>query len=316
MANTNGSRPVLTPEERALRAKKLKRKKTIRIAIVITGFILALGIIVSPVFLLMAFRVKNFTVEGVSPYTNEEIISASGLELGKSLIFANLDKASENIEKVLPYTDNVKLSKKLPSTIIIRFDETARAFAIEVSTGMYAITNSNLKVLELSGVVPDDVAVIKGVAPIESNVGETVSFATDDETDLSFELISKIASAITENELKGINYIDISNRSDLFMIYEDRIVLRLGDSMDVESKISLGNRVIREENTIDPSQYGTVDLTIPKKAYFNPSDFEDMEVLVNYMNSYKSEGPQIQETTENESEEEITEEEKTSQNIE
>jgi hypothetical protein len=41
-----------------------------------------------------------------------------------------------------------------------------------------------------------------------------------------------------------------------------------------------------------------------------------MEVLVNYVNSYKSEGSQIQETTENESEEETAEEEKTSQNIE
>lgn len=305
----NVSRRVLTPEEKAIRAKKLKRKRNFRLAIVICGFFLALSIVISPILILTAFRIKSFTVEGVSPYTDEEIIAASGMELGDSLAFANLDKAGESIEKILPYTDNVKLTKKLPDKIIIRFDETSRAFAIEVSSGMYALTDINLKVLELSGVLPEGVALVTGITPMKTEVGEEISFVTDGESDISVELIRRIAAAITENSVEGIDYIDITNRSDIRMIYGGRIVLRLGDSIDVESKISLGNKVIKEENAIDPSQYGTVDLTIPKKAYFNPSDYEDIEILVEYNETYVREDAVQEEITEEATSEEDSQEE-------
>ncbi len=284
----------LTPEERQLRVKKLKRKRQFRLAIVIIGFFLALSNVISPILLFTVFRVKTFTVEGTSPYSTEEIIAASGINHGKSMIFANLEKAAENIEKNLPYTDNVRLTKKLPSGIIIRFDETASAFAVELSAGMYALANSELKVLELVGELPDGVALIRGTSPVKSEMGEKLVFAAEDETtDLTFSLIEKIAAAVAESGLEDIDLIDITSRNNIYMIYQGRIVLRLGDTTEIESKISLGSRVINEENMIDPSQCGTVDLTIAKKAYFNPSDFDDVEELVNYsMNQADSSEPE------------------------
>lgn len=294
----------LTPEERAIRVKKLKRKRQFRLAIVIIGFFLALSIIISPILLFTVFRVKSFTVEGISPYTNEEIIAASGIGYGKSLIFADLDEAAENIEKTLPYTDNVRLTKKLPSGIIIRFDETSKAFAVELSGGMYALTNSNLKVLDLTGELPADVALITGVVPLKSNMGEVLVFSEGEETDLTFNLIGKIAAAIAQCGLEDIDLINVANRNDIYMIYQKRIVLSLGDSTEIDSKISLGDRVIKEENTIDPSQCGTIDLTISKKAYFNPSDFDDIEELVEYDSKYAASEPEEEESTESEENEE------------
>lgn len=296
----------LTPEERAIRAKMLKRKRNFRLAIVIIGFFLALSIIISPILLFTVFRVKTFTVEGTGVYSNEEIIAASGIGLGKSLLFADLDEASENIEKTLPYTDEVRITKKLPSGIIIRFEETSRAFAVEISSGMYALTNSNLKVLELTGELPEDVAVITGAVPVKSQVGETLSFAADDDgTDLTSSLITKIAAAVEQSGMEDIDLVSVASRSDIYMIYQGRIVLRFGDSTDIESKISLGAKVLDKENTIDPSQCGTVDLTIVKKAYFNPSDFDDIEELVEYEQIYASQQAQEEpveepETAENE----------------
>ncbi|MBQ8014573.1 MAG: FtsQ-type POTRA domain-containing protein [Clostridia bacterium] len=290
----------LTPEERQLRVKKLKRKRRFRLAIVIIGFFLALSIVISPILLFTVFRVKAFTVEGTSPYTNDEIIAASGIGIGKSMIFADLEEASENIEKTLPYTNNVRLTKKLPNGIIIRLEETKRAFAVELSAGMYALANSELKVLELVGELPADVALITGAVPVKSEIGEKLVFASENETtDLTYALIEKIAAAVAESGLKDIGLIDVTSRSNIYMIYQGRIVLRLGDSTDIESKISLGNRVINEENTIDPSQCGTVDLTIAKKAYFNPSDFADVEELVNYSEKHASQTENEDENSEN-----------------
>lgn len=283
-----GAQRRLTPEERAIRVKNLKRKRRFRLAIVATAFILLLCLIVSPIIVFAVFRVKTFKVEGASPYTSEQIISASGIQQGKSLIFADLDEAAASIEKTLPYTDNVKLTKKLPNGIIIRLEETSAGFAVEMSGGMYALTNSELKVLELSGEVPEGTAVITGAVPVKAEAGSIISFSAEEE-DKTLSLIKQITRSVAENGMEDINLIDVSEKNNIYLIYQGRIVMQLGDSSDLASKLSLGQRVISQENTIDPAQFGTVNLTVAKKAYFNPSDFNDVSELVKYRENYVAE---------------------------
>ncbi len=307
-----GTEGRLSPEERQNRVKKLKRKRRFRLAVVTVGFFLLLSIIISPILLFAVFRVKTFAVEGTSPYAKEEIIAASGITEGKSLIFADLDEAAAAIERTLPYTDNVKLTKKLPDGIVIRFEETFKAFAFQISGGMYALTNSDMKVLELSTTVPEGVALITGANPVKTYVGEVLSFVKPSEDkeeeiqDKTFELLLEITQGIAQNGTKDISLINVADVNSIYLIYQQRIVLKLGDSTELASKLSLGNRVINEENTIDPSQCGTIDLTIPKKAYFNPSDFDDVEQLVEYKNLYMQNG--TEESPEGDNSEEPSEE--------
>lgn len=280
----------LTPEERAIRKKRLKRKRNFRIALVVVCFVLIIGLIASPIIIFAAFRVKAFTVDGEAPYTKEEIIAASGIVHGKSLIFADIDEGESNIEKVLPYTDNVKITRKLPSTVVIRVESTERKYAIMLSNGTYALLDKNLKVLEFAPQVPEKITVIKGAVPIKSEIGEVLAFAvekSDDKseekttaTDRTLSLILEIANAISENTLEDINLIDVSSSSNIYLIYQGRIVLNLGDSSDIPSKLSLGKRVISEENTVSLTQSGTINLTVSKKAYFSPSDPDDIKEIV------------------------------------
>lgn len=294
--NQTGATRRLTPEERQIRIKQLKRKRNIRKAIVAVGFLLVLTIFVSPILILTLFRVKSFTVEGTSTYSNEEIISASGIILGKNLLFADLDEAAENIEKTLPYTDEVQITKKLPDEIIIRYETTEKAYAIGMSNGLYALTDSNLKVLEITGNRPADVALIVGAVPYETTTGEIAAFDVigDDEkkeefVDETLALLQQITGALAENELKDISLISVSEKSDIYLIYQGRIVLKLGNDSDISSKLSLGNRVINSENTIDPFQFGTVDLTVVTEAVFNPSDMKDIPEIMYYLDNYAPE---------------------------
>ena len=294
--NHTGATRRLTPEERQIRIKQLKRKRNIRKAIVAVGFLLVLTIFVSPILILTLFRVKSFTVEGTSTYSNEEIISASGIILGKNLLFADLDEAAENIEKTLPYTDEVQITKKLPDKIIIRYETTEKAYAIGMSNGLYALTDSNLKVLEITGNRPADVALIVGAVPYETTTGEIAAFDVigDDEkkeefVDETLALLQQITGALAENELKDISLISVSEKSDIYLIYQGRIVLKLGNDSDISSKLSLGNRVINSENTIDPFQFGTVDLTVVTEAVFNPSDMKDIPEIMYYLDNYAPE---------------------------
>lgn len=283
-----GQSRQLTPEEREIRVKKLKRKRNFRIAIVVTGFVLLISLIVTPIVVFAGFRVKNFTVEGNAPYTIEEVVAASGIVEGKSLILADIAQAKENIEKTLPYTDNVKITRKLPSSIVIRVESTEKTYALALSNGTFAMLDGNMKVLEFAPEVPEGMALIKGVVPIKADVGEILAFINGDtgddegtETgDRTLSLILEITKGIADNEMTDINLIDISSRSNIHLIYQGRIVLNLGDSSEIPAKLSLGQRVINEENAISLTQSGTINLTVAKKAYFNPSDPDDIKELV------------------------------------
>ena len=303
--NQVGATRRLTPEERQIRVKQLKRKRNIRKAIVAVGFLLVLTIFASPILILTLFRVKSFDVEGVSAYSNEEIISASGITPGKNLLFADLDEAAENIEKTLPFTDEVQITKKLPDKIIIRYETTEKAYAIGMSNGLYALADNNLKVLEITGKRPAGVALIVGAIPYEANTGEVAAFDVigedekkDEFVDEPLVLLQQITSAIAENEMKDISLISISEMNDIYLIYQGRIVLKLGNDSDISSKLSLGCRVINSENTIDPFQFGTVDLSVVTEAVFNPSDMKDIPEIMYYLENYAPEETEEEETVE------------------
>ena len=303
--NQVGATRRLTPEERQIRVKQLKRKRNIRKAIVAVGFLLVLTIFASPILILTLFRVKSFDVEGVSAYSNEEIISASGITPGKNLLFADLDEAAENIEKTLPFTDEVQITKKLPDKIIIRYETTEKAYAIGMSNGLYALADNNLKVLEITGKRPAGVALVVGAIPYEANTGEVAAFDVigedekkDEFVDEPLVLLQQITSAIAENEMKDISLISISETNDIYLIYQGRIVLKLGNDSDISSKLSLGSRVINSENTIDPFQFGTVDLSVVTEAVFNPSDMKDIPEIMYYLENYAPEETEEEETAE------------------
>lgn len=288
---TNQGQPRrLTPEEKEIRKKKLQRKKRIRIAIVITCFALLIALIVSPIVLFALFRVNGFAVEGISPYSKEEIINASGIEKGKSLIFVDIDEAKEAIEKNLPYTDEVVIKRKLPDTVVIRYGETKKTCAVQISGGAYALTDSSLKVLELVSDVPDGIIHIKGAVPVEAEVGTVMSFAAETDkkedaeqaTDRTKDIIIRVLSAIPEEETANVNMVDFSSFNNIYLIYKERVVMRLGESTDIEPRIDLAFRSLAVEIGIDPSVTGIITSTILKEAYFNPQDTDDIKELVLY----------------------------------
>ncbi len=277
----NGGR--LTPEERRERVKKLKRKRRFRLAIVIGGFASVFLVLVSVVVLSAVLRVKHFIVEGETLYTHKEIVEASGIEKGKSWLFADLDEAKTSIETELPYAVNVKLTRKLPNKIIIRLASTDKAYAVEKSEGIYAITNRDFKVLEISGVIPDGVVPIIGATPKKAEPGQKLSFVDDSKkSDATLILIKNIADAIADEQVEDVNFINIRSRSNVYIIYQERIVMRLGDSSDADKKIELGMNAVRSQDKLEGVQYGIINLTIAKKAFFKPADIKDIPEFDEY----------------------------------
>lgn len=321
----------LTQEERAIRKKRAQRKRKMRLAIVVVGFILVIGTVVGGITSLFVFRVKSFSVESESTvYEQQEIIDASGIAINKSLIFIDLDKAEESVERNLPFLKNVEITKRLPTGLVIRFEESGMAYAVEVSSGTYAVTNDEFKVLSISGIIPEGVVPVRGQSPVIYDAGETIAFVAQNEKDKNaapvedkaLNVLSAIASTVAEKEFEGITAINISSLFDIYIIYQDRILIELGDSQNIESKADFFIRAIKEENMIDNSKTGIMDFTISETAYFCPADIRDIPELAEHLGVDKQteeedEGEEnTEETSEKETAEESGEEEETTANDE
>lgn len=293
MENMENTERRLTPEERQERIRKIKRIRKIRLAIVVGGFSLVLSLIIGTILFFTVFTVDKIDNDGKhggiviegngkSPYTAEQVIDASGIDKGDNIFFVDFDVAKANIEKKLPYLHNVTLSRKLPDQVIVRVEVTKKAYAIEVSKGTYALTDSNFKVLEVSGVYGESITPVVGATPKKAEIGETLSFSGNPENDATLNLIREISSAVKQSGLEKIDLVSIESKNNIYMIYEERVVLRLGDSNNLDKKISLGKKVIDEENGIDPDQTGVLNLTVVKKGYFNPTDYLDIPELMKF----------------------------------
>lgn len=78
------------------------------------------------------FRVEQVTVSGNQRYTQEEIIAASGIQLGDNLYSLNKVRIDQNIRTTLPYIGDLTINRALPSTIQITVTEWEAVAQVEV----------------------------------------------------------------------------------------------------------------------------------------------------------------------------------------
>ncbi len=69
------------------------------------------------------FRVETVAVVGNQRYTQEEIVAASGIQMGDNLYALNKTRIDGNIRTALPYIGALTIRRSLPSTIVITVTE-------------------------------------------------------------------------------------------------------------------------------------------------------------------------------------------------
>ena len=154
-------------EERAIKRKKRKIKFFIKLGI----FLLLCGLIV---FLLKShpFEVKEFTVEGNSYYTDDELPVMGNCKTGGNIfIGTDVRDIKSRLEKDA-YMASVKVKRILPDTIKIQLDERRQVAAI-VYGEKYVVVDGSGTVLRKTGVMPE-ITVLKGLTISKLSVGEKV----------------------------------------------------------------------------------------------------------------------------------------------
>ena len=80
------------------------------------------------------FQVETIAVSGNNRYTQEEIITASGVQIGDNLFRMNKGEIAQRIRESLPYVGAATVQRRLPSTLIIQVEEWDAVGRVEVYT--------------------------------------------------------------------------------------------------------------------------------------------------------------------------------------
>lgn len=269
----------MLPEKRKDYEKRLKKVKRNRA--IFAGFVSVLIIVVTVLVLSLTafFNIDTITVNGTSRYDTQQIIAASGVEKGKNLFLTSTIMAQEKISSQLTYVSEVTVTRKLPSTIVIDIVGANAEYCYRTSGG-YALTDSHNRVLEI--VNPD--AVPKTAAKIKTNgtfiavTGEEISFNKDaaeekveaDKNEL--DLLKKVISAIDESGLNDVTEINITAPSSIYVTYQSRFRLNLGNSLELTYKLKSAVEIIAQEDEISTTTSGEINLTNPGSAYVSPDE--------------------------------------------
>ena len=258
---------AMTPESRERYERKLKT--VMRNRRILTGIIAVIA--VAAIFAVLSVTVL-FTVDDIqvaragSYYKAQEIIDASGVELGDSIIGTNWNKVKSRVESKLPYVFNLEIGKSLSGKVVFTVTDNKAAMYIQVKGG-YAVTDANGKVLEITNGKPkkNGLCLLKLKNEIKTDIGSLIEFSDEKEK----KLYDNIRAAINEAKIANITGIDITDYQNIYLEYQNRYRLYIGDSTDLSYKLKEAKKVIAQEDENDPKQIGEINLSILKKVYVN-----------------------------------------------
>ena len=260
----------MTPEARERYEKKLKivtRNRRILFGIVAVVVVAAVFAVLSLTVLFNVSEVK--VAKAGKHYQPEQIIEAADVEVGDNMVATNWDRVKEKVEQKLPYVLSLEIKKTASGKITFSVVDDTATLVFKTSKG-YALADANCKVLEIVKEKPKSkgLTLLTVKNRINADPGETISFSDDGES----ILYDTIRTAIKNSGIGNITGIDISDPENIYLEYQSRYRLYLGNSEDIEYKLREAKKIIAEEDENDPNQIGEINLSILKKVYVEKLD--------------------------------------------
>lgn len=280
-------RPDSRPERRRQTQRRtpprpLPRRRLIR-QLATTGAVVLALILGLTIF----FRVQNIRVTGNGKYTAQEIIDASGIDVGENLLLLGKSKAAGQILNRLPYVDQVQIGIKLPNTVNIDIVELEAVYAVSAAGGGWWLMDSGGKLLEPVE-DPGEHLQVTGIQAENPTVGATLTPAADPEPETQPEGQTepqangapgdRAAAALTilqtlqeVDRTAEITQVDVSALYNLQVWYGDDYQVLLGGPEELAYKVRYMVQAVAE---LQDGGYrgGVLDLQLsePGKATFTP----------------------------------------------
>ncbi len=213
------------------------------------------------------FCVKEITTEGNSLYSDTEILDISEIHQGQGMLFLNTSKSEKQLYKSFPYIDSVSIHKQFPNKINIKIETAERTFSI-FKDDVYYVFSAKGKLLEKASEMPSETIELR-VPEFDIDENSKINYKDEDIE----ELILGIRNEFLNSGIGSIKIIDITNKSNISVNYDDRISIIIGSGEDLHYKVVTAKEII--SNKINQFEKGELDLrnlSKENKSYFTPEN--------------------------------------------
>ncbi len=241
------------------------------------------------------FNINEYIVSGNERYSTEEILDAGKLKIGRNMYNLNIDNAEARIKDELIYIEEVELLRKLPDKLIVNITEAVAYACCEYDNGRYCVISRGGRYLETEQLsIRENLILIDGMELTGVALGEDFK-SKDENKELIILDLLKVIDEICPNK---ITYIDLTDRTNIKMVYDGRIDIEFGSSLDYEYKLRYIVTII-EENLDETAEGRLIYHSAQAGASFiSKEDLAKMEEEFNEATQPKTDAPTV--TDENE----------------
>lgn len=241
--------------------RRQEKKRTRR-----TVFYVFLFLLISAIFLTVCvavfLKVEAVNINGIEKYAYEEIAAQVPIEIGSNIYSFKSDEIEQNILNSLPYIYSVEIKRDLPTTVEVNIVEEKPYYYSQIAGDTYLISKE-LKVLErIVGKKTD----ITGLTQLKLNnvrrciVGSTIEFVDKRTYDALIELYTAFENSYIDEKVVGV---DVRSRFDIYIDYDNRFEVYLGDIDNIDIKIRFLVGIIDE---LGDGTKGKIDVSNHREA--------------------------------------------------
>ena len=257
-------------------------------AAVILGFVIFFKIqTISVVFLVEGEEYSAEEVQTVFAgsekryYTAQEVIDASGVEVGDNLLTLNKAAVAAHVKTALPYVSQVQVKRSFPSSVTLLVTEFEITYAVRDETNHWWLINCEGTVLEeTTEQEARSRLTVEGMTVRSPQIGqriEPVGAEGADETELAAKktAVLQVLQALEDSSeiAKKVVTLDVSASYDIILWYGSQYEIHLGTTDELAYKFAYLKGVLqqfKEQNQTYLS--GVIDVTFSegRNARFQP----------------------------------------------
>lgn len=277
------------------------------------AFVLTVASVATVICLAMFFKIESITVTGTARCTPEEVIRLSRIVVGQNIFAIDTRTACKDIYDSLPYVDTIRVRRLLPSSVELVVTETVPAVSLVNAADQYTLLGQNGRVLEhindvsteglplvvgadLSGIPPGSLVTQKELETMtrrvseesnlvrEGTMSQEVYEARQQYLEVLYQAVEKLTAAryvleaAADAEFRDVSYYDVGDSLSVSMLYDNRILVKLGTELELPYKMKFAKGVIGE---LGDSFSGTVDLTTAANNQKSYTREQDIAALLN-----------------------------------
>ena len=234
-------------EEKTPERRGGKRKTVVTLAVLLTLAAL-IGLVLFGHFS-SYFAIEKISVSGLMSHTEEEMISASGIEQGSKIYTLRLSKAKANILAEYPEIEDVRITKNFPSEVTIHVIYATPKYFICV-TGEYFTLSGSLKVLERV----KDRRECEGRGLTYLALGDIKRSVTGSELEFFSDAgyVKEILKAYENSYFAGdADKLYINSKFDISIVKTSKYFIKMGDFKDKELKLKMAEKVLLQDDYRD-----------------------------------------------------------------